>query len=386
MTTLIVRRFPVFPTEILEQICLRLPLDEAFRLAIGLRLLRIRNRLLPSYYAKFNSDLRLDEASKAGDVELLQAWLDSGVKLTYYNHGARYRYTTSAIVCASLNGHVDVLSWWKSSGLEFNYTREAFQFGIGSETGLHDDYTTNETLMINSLNWWRDSGFPMLNEDAMDTASIRGLTRVLSWWKDESGQKPVYSRSAFHTHWIASLEWWKKSGLPMLEHPRVLHHVLTKWGNHPALRMRTINWWRDNTAISFTAEDGDDASSYGNVDILQWLKEAGELRYTENAMDFAGSPETLQWWVENVDPGDLKYTEWAVWKTSGLAPKWTDETFAEQMELAHEAWNWTDDEIFSSDDDGTTGSDDDESDESGTDVGDEADNDKVDSVEDDIED
>src|SRR5271154_5506634 len=57
-------------------------------------------------------DYSMDLASKNGHVNVLQWWKDSGLVLIY-------DYT--AMEWASENGRVNVLQWWKDSGLELIY-------------------------------------------------------------------------------------------------------------------------------------------------------------------------------------------------------------------------------------------------------------------------
>ncbi|KNE69744.1 hypothetical protein AMAG_14285 [Allomyces macrogynus ATCC 38327] len=81
---------------------------------------------------------------------------------------------------------------------------------------------------VNVLEWWRVSGMPLkYSSSAMDMASKLGHVRVLQWWRD-SGLKLKYSRNAVsgaaaRGH-IVVLEWWNASGL---EFPPI-HHV-TRW-------------------------------------------------------------------------------------------------------------------------------------------------------------
>ncbi|KAI9217509.1 hypothetical protein BC828DRAFT_418058 [Blastocladiella britannica] len=72
---------------------------------------------------------------------------------------------------ASRNGHVDVLEWWRNSGLELKYTRQAM-----------DDASCNGHVDV--LEWWRHSGLELkYTHQAMDQASNKGHINVLSWWQ-----------------------------------------------------------------------------------------------------------------------------------------------------------------------------------------------------------
>ncbi|KAJ3021656.1 UNVERIFIED_CONTAM: hypothetical protein HDU68_009519 [Siphonaria sp. JEL0065] len=76
----------------------------------GKVLMAFRNhirRVLPQF--EFAS---IDHASRKGQIELLEWWKTSGLRL---------RYSYRALLWASLNGHVEVLEWWMSSGLEVQW-------------------------------------------------------------------------------------------------------------------------------------------------------------------------------------------------------------------------------------------------------------------------
>ncbi|KAJ3357586.1 hypothetical protein GGF32_000937 [Allomyces javanicus] len=77
---------------------------------------------------------------------------------------------------------------------------------------------------VNVLEWWRVSGIPLkYSNSAMDMASKLGNVHVLQWWRD-SGLDLKYSRNA--VSWAAArghmdvLEWWNASGL---EFPPIQH-------------------------------------------------------------------------------------------------------------------------------------------------------------------
>jgi len=86
------------------------------------------------------------------------------------------KYTIWAMNWTSQYGHVDVLEWWKNSGLELKYND--FAMDLASEDGH-----------INVLDWWKNSGLELkYTDDAMLYASYCGHINVLEWWKN-SGLK-----------------------------------------------------------------------------------------------------------------------------------------------------------------------------------------------------
>ena len=60
------------------------------------------------------SDCWDKRASTCGQVEVLQWWKDSGLEL---------QYDESVLIGASCGGQIAVLEWWQESGLELRYDR-----------------------------------------------------------------------------------------------------------------------------------------------------------------------------------------------------------------------------------------------------------------------
>jgi hypothetical protein len=59
------------------------------------------------------TDWSMDNASQSGHVDVLQWWKDSGLKMKWSNLSMDW---------ASGNGHVHILQWWKDSGLEMDWS------------------------------------------------------------------------------------------------------------------------------------------------------------------------------------------------------------------------------------------------------------------------
>ena len=89
------------------------------------------NKLINSYsiykllilYKKQSKEKDYNElinwAAKNGHVNVLE-W--------FKNSGLEFKYTDNAIDWAAQNGHVNVLEWFKNSGLEFKYTDDAIDW------------------------------------------------------------------------------------------------------------------------------------------------------------------------------------------------------------------------------------------------------------------
>jgi hypothetical protein len=88
--------------------------------------------------------MAIDNASALGKVDNLELWLK-----WHDEYKLELLYSGSAIFCASANGYVNVLEFWKQSGLELKYTEEAI----------------DNTFYLNVLHWWFNSGLELKYTD-----------------------------------------------------------------------------------------------------------------------------------------------------------------------------------------------------------------------------
>jgi hypothetical protein len=139
-----------------------------------------------------------------------------------------------AIGGASRAGHVESLDWWLESGLPFEYT----------ETALEHASAKNQ---LHVLEWWRKqrNRLPLKVGRVMDTASAAGHVATLDWWA-RSGLDYTYDRQAlfyasYHGH-IDVLQWWVNSGLQLFFDQDVL--VGATRHNRPEV----LQWW-DKTGL-----------------------------------------------------------------------------------------------------------------------------------------
>ena len=100
------------------------------------------------------------------------------LKLKLYNNNGLIHY-------ASYYGHINVLEWWKNSGLPLKYDQWALH--LASQNGH-----------INVLEWWKNSGLELkYDEYALNRASENGQVAVLEWWKN-SGLPLKYDTDALN--------------------------------------------------------------------------------------------------------------------------------------------------------------------------------------------
>jgi hypothetical protein len=146
----------------------------------------------------FNLNITYDyimQVCKRGNVDILEWWKNSGLKL---------EYDKSTLDLASSSGQVKVLEWWKNSDLKLKYTNDALDWA--SSNGH-----------VEVLEWWKNSGLELkYNTCALDLASSNSHVEVLEWWKN-SGLELKYTVNvldwASRIGHVNVLEWWKNSGL-----------------------------------------------------------------------------------------------------------------------------------------------------------------------------
>ncbi|KAI9324043.1 hypothetical protein DFJ73DRAFT_919955 [Zopfochytrium polystomum] len=113
---------------------------------------------------------------------------------------------------ATRNGHLRVLLWWQQT-LKSNFPRKI--------PGIMDE--VSKTGRLEMLEFWRRSGVKLsYTSEAVDGASERGDLQVLQWWA-ASGLKVLYSEKAMDrasaNHHLHVLNWWSSSRF----HPGVQH-------------------------------------------------------------------------------------------------------------------------------------------------------------------
>lgn len=150
----------------------------------------------------------MDGASRAGFVEVLDWWLNSGLRLTY---------TEKALESASAKGHVEVLEWWRVNSQKLAGTPREMPLKVGKSIIL-----AAQSGRTNSIAWWETSGIPYAHEDGVARlASQHGHVPVLEMWYGFKGSKMIFDNQvlvgATKNGHAGVLQWWKevsrKSGL-----------------------------------------------------------------------------------------------------------------------------------------------------------------------------
>ncbi|KAI8803093.1 hypothetical protein BJ742DRAFT_909255 [Cladochytrium replicatum] len=145
----------------------------------------------------------MDEASKLGRPGLLQPLTAKPDRIPTYSF--------MATGWAALNGHVDVLEWWRSSGFDLKLR------GNEIDSASTNGHVAVENGHVVVLNWWKSSGLTLAYTTfAIDRASVKGHVHVLDWWKS-SGLSITCSSAAVdgasgNGH-VDVLKWWASSGL-----------------------------------------------------------------------------------------------------------------------------------------------------------------------------
>ncbi|GAA5888264.1 hypothetical protein JCM5296_000252 [Sporobolomyces johnsonii] len=137
------------------------------------------------------------------------------------------KITAEAIDEASRHGQVEVLDFWRNSGLPLHYSEAAL---------------SSATIMgqLGSLEWWKNSGLPLKIGSVLDFVSKEGTTVCLDWWAD-SGLPVRYSKAALYTLSkngnLPLLDWWKNSRFPLAYDKEVLI-IATRYG-----QTKVLDWW-----------------------------------------------------------------------------------------------------------------------------------------------
>ncbi|KXL44584.1 hypothetical protein M433DRAFT_149108 [Acidomyces richmondensis BFW] len=189
-------------------------------------------RTSPSFLTKEYNTETLDGASRAGFVNVLEWWQNSGLPL---------KYTEAALEQASAQGHIAVLDWWKLQATG------AAQIGL--KAGKSICYAT-QNGHTDVIRWWCQSGIPFHHEEAVaKLASTHGHVDILQLWFEFKGSKMIFDNQvlvgATKMGNVRVLEWWKNSGLKVEYKTCDIEEALED-GDEGDRGLAVRRWWARN--------------------------------------------------------------------------------------------------------------------------------------------
>ncbi|KAL4929052.1 uncharacterized protein BDV17DRAFT_82462 [Aspergillus undulatus] len=178
----------------------------------------------------------MDGASRAGFVDVLEWWRTSGLEL---------RYTERALESASAEGRVTVLDWWKRSAASATRANP-LPLKVGKSVLL-----AAQSGRTASLAWWDASGIPYTHaETVARIASTHGHVHVLDFWYKLKGAKMIFDCQVLvgptkngHDN---VLEWWRRSGLRVEFKTCDIEEALEDADPVSGAEERVRRWWARN--------------------------------------------------------------------------------------------------------------------------------------------
>ncbi|KAL4780441.1 hypothetical protein BJX76DRAFT_47689 [Aspergillus varians] len=178
----------------------------------------------------------VDGASRAGFVDVLEWWRISGLEL---------RYTERALESASAEGRVAVLDWWKKAAATASRAPPV-SLKVGKSVLL-----AAQSGRTASLAWWDASGIPYTHaESVARIASTHGHVHVLDFWHRLKGSKMIFDCQVLvgptkngHDN---VLEWWRRSGLRVEFKTCDIEEALEDADPTSGAEERVRRWWAHN--------------------------------------------------------------------------------------------------------------------------------------------
>ncbi|GAB1202885.1 hypothetical protein APSETT445_001509 [Aspergillus pseudonomiae] len=178
----------------------------------------------------------MDGASRAGFVNVLEWWRTSGLEL---------RYTERALESASAEGRVSVLDWWKKAAANAPPS-DPIPLKVGKSVLL-----AAQSGRTASLAWWDASGIAYSHaESVARIASTHGHVHVLDFWYRLKGAKMIFDSQVLvgptkngHDN---VLEWWRQSGLRVEFKTCDIEEALEDADPVSGAEERVRRWWARN--------------------------------------------------------------------------------------------------------------------------------------------
>ncbi|PLN75848.1 hypothetical protein BDW42DRAFT_179967 [Aspergillus taichungensis] len=178
----------------------------------------------------------MDGASRAGFVNVLEWWRTSGLEL---------RYTERALEAASAEGRIAVLDWWKKAFASAPASNP-IPLKVGKSVLL-----AAQSGRASSLAWWDASGIPYSHaESVARIASTHGHVHVLEFWHQLKGAKMIFDCQVLvgptkngHDN---VLEWWRRSGLRVEFKTCDIEEALEDADPVSGAEERVRRWWARN--------------------------------------------------------------------------------------------------------------------------------------------
>lgn len=199
-------------------------------------------RTSPSFLTKEYTSEALDGASRLGFVNVLEWWRGSGLPL---------KFTEAALEQASSQGHLHVLEWWKSLSTSVDDIRTGIDGAnkIRLKPGKSICYAT-QNGHTDVVRWWMQCGIAFPHEDTVaKLASTHGHVDILQLWHGLKGSKMIFDNQvlvgATKSGYVNVLEWWKRSGLKVEFKTCDVEEALED-GDEGQRGMEVKKWWAMN--------------------------------------------------------------------------------------------------------------------------------------------
>lgn len=233
-------------------------------------------------------------------IEILSWWLDVNLK-----YSIELIYDERSLDNASENGYLDVLDWWKNSGLFLKYTSKSL-----------DSASVNAKFDV--LNWWlalyNEGDYQLkYTEDPVNRASRNGSIEVLDWWLNlhtTYGLPFLYNKHAFsfyrESYFYKVYGWWFSaydSGIVENKIDRSTIDNLSNCGCTGSLELIFHYYQQRGIPFPYTANAIDEIFDSHAIVVLNWWKskhlEYGlELKYTGRALVSMSIP-IYEWWIDS---------------------------------------------------------------------------------------